>query len=161
MSKAYVEEFGSKKATKKQMREFSKRPGKVDAQGNIVYMTEQAHKHECDVNHIVKKYDKHGLISHVSKFEAKFGDLSGTDFKSMYDKVTNAISMFQELPSGIRNRFDNSPAELLRFMDNPDNREEAIDLGIIRGDWTEATDGLGEHVPEGGNVTESENTPAE
>jgi hypothetical protein len=156
MSEAFKQKFGTKKVSKAAMREWCQRPGKRNKDGTIQYFTEQHHKRECDVNEIIKKYDKQGIITHVSKFEARFGDMSGADFKSMQDKITGAISMFNELPSGIRNRFDNSPAELLHFMDNPNNRQEAIDLGLIRESWTPETDGLGEHIKEGENVNVSD-----
>jgi len=134
------------------MRSVCQRPGNVDGDGNILYVTKQAHKDECDVNNIIKKYDKTGLIIHVSKIEAEYGDMTGIDFKSAQDKIAKAKSMFRALPAEIRKRFKNSASELLDFMDNGDNREEAIKLGLIRADWTPETDGLGEHVREGENV---------
>lgn len=156
MSLAFREKFGNK-WTKKDMKEWCKRPGRKDEKGKNIYRTEQAHKKETDINQIIAKYDKTGLITHVSRFEAKFGDLTGDDFKSMMDKVTNANSMFEQLPATIKNEFQNSPEKLLRFMENPDNRQRAIELGLINPEWTEETDGLGEHVKEGENV-EKEDT---
>lgn len=142
------------------MRLFCQRPGKTDENGKILYYTEQHHKAECDVNRIIKKYDKTGLISHISRFEAKFGDLRGVDFKNAMDLVTRASSDFNDLPSDIRKRFSNSPENFLTFMEDSGNREEAISLGLIRGDWTDETDGLGEHVDVGGNVKKpTENVP--
>lgn len=152
MSLAFKEKFGDKKVTKEQMRKWCQRPGKKDKAGNNVYVTEQAHKELCDVNNIIKKYDTQGVITHVSKMEAKFGDMTGMDFKSMMDQITDAQNMFNDLPSEIRNRFDNSPVKLLDFMDNPENRKEAIELGMIKEIWTPETDGLGEHVKLGENV---------
>lgn len=134
------------------MRKWCQRPGKRNDDGEIVYVTNQAAKKSCDVNEIIKNYDKTGIISNVSKFEAKFGDMSGVDFKNMQDKVTNAHSQFMTLPSHIRARFNNDPGSLLDFMEDPANRPKAIELGLINKDWTEATDGLGEHVKEGENV---------
>lgn len=149
MSLKYAEKFGGAVGTTTpEMREHCKRPGKQDENGKPIYFTEQAHKKECDVNNIIKKYDKNGLITHVSKFEAKFGDVSGVDFQAMQEKVANAQSMFNQLPVEIRSEFENNPAKLLKFMDNPDNRDRAIELGLINKDWTEDTDGLGEHVLE-------------
>lgn len=156
MSLEFREKFGGKKWTKKDMRDWCKRPGKKDENGNNIYLTEQAHQKETDINHIISKYDKTGLIDHVSKFEGSFGDLTGDDFKTMMDKVTNANSMFEQLPASIRKEFNNNPEHLLRFMENPDNRQRAIELGLIDPQWTEATDGLGEHVLEGENVKEEE-----
>ena len=152
MSENFRQAFGDKKVTRKEMREWCQRPGRTDRTGAIQYFTEQAHKDICDINKIIRKYDKQGVISHVSKFEAKFGDLTGDDYKTMMDKVTSAQLMFGDLPSKIRDRFDNNPEKLLRFMEKAENRQEAIELGIIDPLWTADTDGLGEHVPEGGNV---------
>lgn len=155
MSKEYRENYVNEEEdsiTSYEMREHCQRPGKIDKDGNVEYFTEQSHKSECDVNKIIRKYDKNGLINHVSKIEAQFGDVSGIEFKSAQDKVIAAKAMFNELPSDIRKRFENNPASLLTFMDDADNRQEAIELGIINPDWTEATDGMGEHVKAGENV---------
>lgn len=145
--------------TDQEMRLHCQRPGKSDTDGKPIYYTEQNHKDECDVNKIIRKYDKTGLITHISKIEAKFGDMTGGDFKEAHDLVINAKRMFDELPSNIRNRFKNNPEELLTFMEDPENRDEAIELGLIDKAWTPETDGLGEHVPEGGNVTKETELP--
>ena len=147
MSKLFRQLFGQEMSvvTTDEMREFCRRPGKVDENGNSIYTTEQNHKKECDVNSIIKKYDKTGLITHVSTMEAVFGDVGGFDFKKAMDLVVNAQAMFDRLPSGIRKRFHNSPEEFLRFMEEPNNRDEAIKLGLIKASWTPETDGLGEH----------------
>lgn len=132
--------------TSSAMRAFCSRPGRSDNEGKPLYFTEQGHKRECDVNLIIKKYDKTGLISHVNKFEANFGDLTGMDFKEANDLVINANNQFNNLPSHIRKRFNNSPEEFLRFFESDTNREEAIKLGLIPPDIAAELDGLGEHV---------------
>lgn len=128
------------------MREWCQRPGKMNEDGSILYKTEQHHKKECDVNLIIKKYDKQGIITHINRIEAEFGDLKGVDFKEAMDLITRSQGMFDQLPSEIRKRFQNTPEKLIEFMENSDNRAEAIKLGLIRADWSEETDGLGEHV---------------
>lgn len=145
-----------------EIRKMCQRPGKKRADGTPLYFTEQQHKKECDVNNIIRKYDKTGLITHVSRFEGTFGDLSGADFKEMSDRVAKARSMFEELPSNIRHEFKNDPSRLLQFMDDPGNRAKAEKLGLINKGWTEDSDGLGEHVPEGKNKMKKETpeTPA-
>ena len=150
MSKEYAEEMKKKK--KINMRVWSQRPGSKNKDGSIKYFTEQHHKDTCDINKVIQKYDKTGVITHVQKIEAKFGNLTGDNLKDMMDQVHNAVDMFNQLPSEIRTRFDNHPAELVRFMENPENRAEAIKLGIIKESWTEETDGLGEHVKLGENI---------
>jgi len=157
MSKAYREFIGSDIVSKTtaEMRAWCKRPGRRK-DGKPLYVTEQNHKKECDVNEIIRKYDKTGLISHVSRFEARFGDLTGVDFKVAMDLITGAQSSFNALPAEIRKRFENNPEKLLSFMESPENRSEAIKLGLINPSWTDSTDGLGEHVKLGENVVKTE-----
>ena len=132
--------------TKVAMRKACQRPGQRLPDGKPKYFTEQAHKNQCDVNQIIKKYDKGGLILHVAKMEHKYGDMTANDFAKMQATVLQAKMSFEALPSEVRNRFSNSPELFLKFMEDPENRREAIELGLINPDWTEDTDGLGEHV---------------
>lgn len=156
MSDAYAKKYPKqvkKSLTTPAMRKHVSRPGNHDEDGNPIYFTEQAHRERCDINSILNKYDKNGLITHISKFEAEFGDTTGVEFKAMQDKVSAARSSFARLPSKIRKEFENSPMKLLSFMDDPNNREKAINLGLIKRTWTQETDGLGEHILKGDNVT--------
>jgi len=148
MSKDYCKQFNVEgmPTTDPEMREYCKRPGRVDDYGKPLYFTEQAHKKETDVNLIVKKYDKTGLINHIQTIEAEFGDVTGVQFQEMQNKVANAKSAFAALPAEIRSKFDNDPSELLKFMDNPENREEGIKIGLIHEDTPLDLDGFGEHV---------------
>ena len=159
MSEEWYQEMKKPKKDQKTMRVFCQRPGRRNKDGTNLYMTEQAHKDYCDINKIIDRFDRDGIIKHVSRFEGKFGDLTGADFKTMMDQITGAQNLFDDLPVDIRNRFENSPAKLLSFMDDPNNRKEAIELGMIRESWPEATDGIGEHVvrdEEGKVITESQ-----
>lgn len=149
---------GSIHKTSAIMRQACQRPGDLDEEGNLIYITEQSHKDNCDVNKIIKKYSKTGLINHVSQFEASYGDALSMDFKQANDFVIGAQKKFDELPSNIRKRFKNSAYELLEFMEHPENRPEAIKLGLIRGDWTSETDGLGEHIKDDSERKKVENT---
>lgn len=132
------------RTTDESMRQWCSRPGKRNADGSIQYKTEQNHRKECDINEIIRKYDKNGLITHIQRFEARFGDLSGVDFKTAMDTVTAASESFNKLPSSIRKRFSNNPEELLRFMEDPGNREEGIRLGLIHRDIPPDRDGFGD-----------------
>lgn len=146
MSQAYAQALEKSKNGKIDMRTFLKRPGKRNNDGTIQYFTEQAHKDACDITKIIKAHDRQGVFLHVNKMEARFGDLTGDDFKTMSDKVIKAKEMFGELPSSIRNEFRNSPEELLRFMEDENNRDKAIELGLIDPQSDPSQDGLGEHV---------------
>jgi len=130
MSKAYREKFGKKKATREQIRQFTALETKLGPDGKPVYITEQGHKAECDVNNIIKKYDATGLITHVATFEASYGDIGSMDFKEALDMQIRISEKFSELPSDIRRKFENSPYKYLSFLENPANMEESYNLGL-------------------------------
>lgn len=146
MSKAYREHFGDRVPSVQEFREWLQPEFEYNPDGSPVTLTEQAHKDICDVNRIIQKYDKTGLITHVAKMEAEFGDLTGADFREMMTTVAEVQQQFEQMPARIRARFGNDPGQLLTFMESGDNREEAIRLGLIRNDSDPARDGLGEHV---------------
>jgi phage internal scaffolding protein len=148
MGKAFRDLTGldGEKTTTDEMRKMCSRPGRTDDEGNIVYTTEQQWKDECNVNNIIQKYDKNQLITHVNEMEAHHGDMTGADYKMMMDKIINIRNKFDQLPSSIRKRFQNSPEAYLAFMEDPKNRPEAIKLGLVKQTWAEQLDGIGEHI---------------
>lgn len=102
-------------------------------------ITAQEFKDECDINKIVAKYDKTGVLTHVNALQASFGDFSGVPtYQEALTLVTEAQAAFMELPAEIRKRFDNDPAQLLAFVGDEKNRDEAIRIGLIE-DKTKAT----------------------
>lgn len=145
MSLAYAEEAKKTKG-KVNMRKWCQRPGAKNKKGETIYFTEQSHKEECDVNNIIQKYDRTGIITHVSKIEARYGDCTGADFRAAQDLYLNAQKMFDDLPAHIKKRFNQNAGELLEFMDDEKNRDEAIELGLIHESTPAEKDGLGEHV---------------
>ena len=148
MSKLFREKNNveMKKVTSAKMRKYCQRPGSTLKNGRPAYFTEQNMTKECDVNEIIKKYDKQGLITHLNRIEAQFGDMTGMDYKESLDLVIKVKAEFDQLPSEIRKEFSNDPAKYLEFMENPENRDRAIELGLIDQAWSEDMDGIGEHV---------------
>ena len=92
--------------------------------------TEQCHRDECDINKIIAKYDRTGVLNHVNDFEARYEDLTGLDYQTMLNTVANANSMFEGLPSEIRNQFANDPAKFISFMDDENNNEQMYEMGL-------------------------------
>lgn len=99
-------------------------------------MTEQSHKNACDVNRIVKRFERDGvrmagLPGYVDLSGAKFGDFSdGMSYQEAMIAVRSANESFMELPSGIRAKFGNDAGEFLDFVMNPENSDEMIKLGL-------------------------------
>jgi phage internal scaffolding protein len=98
-------------------------------------MTQQHFKDESDINTIMSKYQRTGflvdpLVAVSSRPE--FGDFSTmSDFMDAQNVIAEANQLFAELPSSIRKRFNNDPAEMLYFLGEPDNKDEAIKLGLV------------------------------
>lgn len=94
-------------------------------------MTEQSHKNSCDIKQIMRKADKTGMIAHVKRTEGKYVDLvNRPDFHTSMNEITEAQSMFETIPSGIRAKFDNDPGKWLKFVTNEENRAEMTELGF-------------------------------
>lgn len=79
-------------------------------------LTEQSHTKACDINNIVAKYTKTGLIDHINNRRGTFGNVSGADYKAAMDLVAEQKSVFYELPARVRDQFDNDPANYLDLV---------------------------------------------
>jgi phage internal scaffolding protein len=95
--------------------------------------TKQSFKNECDVNNILKNYNKTGIMPEGNPGD--YRDLDGTDYQEYMQTVASANSMFEELPSALRKRFKNDPAQLLSFVHDDKNVDEAHQLGLLRDDY--------------------------
>ena len=95
-------------------------------------LTEQNHKDETDINNIVRKYNKTGLIDHLNQFEKHYGDMTGYDYQEAMNTVAAANTMFEGLPSSIRNKFDNDPAKFINFVDDEANADKLVEMGLAK-----------------------------
>jgi phage internal scaffolding protein len=96
-------------------------------------LAQQHFKDECDVNNILRKYQKTGLIDHVNRFQGDYADLSDVpDFQDSLNAVIDAQEAFMTLPSSIRKQFGNDPAAFLDFVHDPDNRDEMVKMGLSK-----------------------------
>ena len=92
--------------------------------------TKQSDAKDADVNQIIKKALRNGVLPDPSK-PAIYADLStGQNFMDSMALVLNAQEQFQALPSEIRSEFHNDPAEFLDFANDPANNQRLIDLGV-------------------------------
>jgi len=95
-------------------------------------ITQQQFKDECDINKIMEKYQRTGQITHLARNQGIYADLTSLgDYQQSLQKVIDAENAFDTLPAKVRERFGNDPAGLLTFLADPQNKEEAIKLGLI------------------------------
>lgn len=105
--------------------------------------TKQSFKAECDINNIMARFTRTGVLDFTNRREAQYGDVTGLDYQRAMDIVVQAKAMFAELPSGIRSRFQNEPAMFLEFVQDPANAEEMVKMGLAKARPMEATEGSG------------------
>jgi len=95
-------------------------------------MTKQSFKDECDINSIVKKALKNGLLPDGNP-NPIYGDFSDVkDYQQGLNVVMKAEAQFSSLPAHIRSRFQNDPAKFLEFATNADNLDEMRKLGLAK-----------------------------
>lgn len=92
--------------------------------------TQQHFREECDINTIVERFGLTGHVPQVLRLP-EYGDYTGIfDFQSAMNAINEAQKTFMSLPAKIRSRFENDPQQLLDFVSDPENTEEAIALGL-------------------------------
>lgn len=95
--------------------------------------TDQQFRDEVNVNNIVAKYLKTGEISHQARQAGQYFDASQVpDLYTGLVKIHKAELAFKSMPDNIRARFKNGK-ELLEFLADPGNKDEAIKLGLVEG----------------------------
>ena len=99
-------------------------------------LTQQCFKDEADINVIVGRYTAETAFVDPltqSQVQASFGDFTTIpDFHAAQNILALANEAFDALPAELRKRFNNDPAEVLYFLNDESNREEAIRLGLVQ-----------------------------
>lgn len=95
--------------------------------------TQQQYLEQSDINNIFKKYMSTGEITWTNSKIGQYADLLDMpDYQQALNLVIDANEAFDALPSSIRDRFQNDPHQLLEFIKDPNNKEEATKLGLLK-----------------------------
>lgn len=96
-------------------------------------MTEQHHKDSLDPNKIIDNVIRTGSFEHLNleRFASYADATTAGSFLDAQLAYRRGMEAFEALPAHIRTRFNNDPAQLLTFLENPENRAEAEKLGIV------------------------------
>lgn len=97
-------------------------------------LTQQQFADDADINIIVHRFGvANEIMPEPVTDPAYYGDTSDTnDLGELLRRVNDARERFAELPSKLRNRFSNSPAELWTWLQESDNHEEAVRIGLLK-----------------------------
>ena len=105
-------------------------------------MTQQHFANEVDINQIMARYKQTGLLPQIDGYE--YGDFTNADYdyQTAMNFILQAQDAFESMPAQLRKRFNNDPAELLSFLSDQANLDEAVSLGLVqsRKSTTEKTD---------------------
>ncbi len=113
------------------LRPVSERPTAKNYEGEEA-LTKQEFKDECDINIIMRRYKKTGDLTHVRDHLGTGGDFSQVnDFQMSLNMLIDAQDQFDRLPAELRKHCDHDPAVFIDWVDNPENLQEAIRLGIF------------------------------
>jgi phage internal scaffolding protein len=94
-------------------------------------LTKQAFKKECDINALMARWQRTGVLEHVKEFQGVYGDYTGVmSYQESLDRVLAADAAFMSLPSSVREKFGNDPHQFIEFMQDPNKAEERREMGL-------------------------------
>lgn len=95
-------------------------------------LTKQSFRDEVNINSIMKRFTSTGVFDHLNNSPANYTFCTGDDFRESIETLDKSRASFLELPSHIREKFNNDPGKFLDFVQNPENRPEMYELGLLR-----------------------------
>lgn len=95
--------------------------------------TKQSMLRDSDINVIVERFKKTGQLGVPGTGNRRpiFGEIPSASYHAMLNKICDVDLAFSALSPKLRARFRNSPLQLLRFLENPDNAQEAVKIGLL------------------------------
>ncbi len=94
--------------------------------------THQSGKDECDINKIMAKYVRTGVLDHQKEYGENYGFATSLDLLEAMTIVTKANEMFDDLPAEVRIKFNQDAGEFLDFTQDPENSAELIKMGLAK-----------------------------
>lgn len=93
--------------------------------------TQQQFQAECDINQVVRRLSA-GQPVPAPKNVGRYGDFASVpDFWAANNLLIRAREQFMSLPARVRERFKQDPAEMLAFVADRKNFDEARKLGLL------------------------------
>lgn len=93
--------------------------------------TKQAMQDECNINLIMARFEKTGLITHLAQGAPSFADVSElTGYRSAIENVRLVQEYFLGLPAKVRARFDHDAATFMDYLESDATPDELRELGL-------------------------------
>jgi len=98
----------------------------------LVSRTKQSFREEADINTIMRRYLRTGILESQARGVPRYGDFtSAEDYHACMTRVRQAEELFMTLPAEVRDHVDNDPRKLLDLVFDPSRVDEARELGLI------------------------------
>jgi len=96
-------------------------------------LAQQQFKDESDINTIVKRFGLTGQLPDNIRMPT-FEDFTEavSDYHTAVNLIKEAEAEFLRIPADLRERFDNDPQNLMDFLGDSANLEEARELGLVK-----------------------------
>jgi len=99
--------------------------------------TQQQYRDECNINFLMKRYEKTGILPQGRDAPLQYADVSAMDFTESMNRVAVVRGVFSQLDARTRARFENNPEHMLEFLADPGNAAEAVKLGLLKAEAKE------------------------
>lgn len=93
--------------------------------------TQQSQIVETDINKMSAKYLRTRMAGNPNGRKPMFIDVTAVSFHDMMNKVVRIQESFLSLSAKIRMKFMNNPTVMLSWLEVPENRREAVRMGLI------------------------------
>lgn len=99
-----------------------------------VPITQQSGRDDADINVIVDRVGRGALPPIGRQLPPMYGDFTEvpTDLREALVLIKRAETLFMSLDPFVRRRFENDPMQMLDFLNDSKNRDEAIKLGLVK-----------------------------
>lgn len=94
--------------------------------------TKASFQHESDINNIIAKFQKTGLLDNARDYGVYADLTTATDYQDYMNKVLDAQEMFEKLPARVRQDFNHDPAAFLDFVHNEENKDKMREYGLLK-----------------------------
>lgn len=110
-------------------------------------VTIQSDAEAADINNILDKYRRTGILEHIQTRHAQYGDFSEIgDYQEKLNTVMAVTEVFNSLPVDVREEFDNDPANFIEYASQQENRERLSQLGLEKAPKTDVSSDEAENV---------------
>lgn len=95
--------------------------------------TKQSFRDRVNINTIIAKHRRTGMIEHLNAKAPFYGDVSEfVDYQTCMEKVKRANELFMLMSPEVRDKFENDPQQMISFLSDEKNMDEAVRLGMVK-----------------------------